>query len=303
MRDPRIEKLADVLVNYSVGVKKGHLVRITSTPVALSLVGEIFRRVLAAGAHPFTRINAEETQEIFLKNATPEQLSYLNPIFKFEQERIDCSINIWGEQNTRLFTGVDPEAMRINRGARKPLMDIFMNRAAAGQLKWCGTQFPNNAAAQDADMSLSDYEQFVFSAGMVDQPDPVASWKRISEKQQRLADFLKGKKDYRVVAANGTDIRMSVAGHHWINCDGHENFPDGEVFTGPVVDSVNGQINFTFPAIYDSREVCDVKLTFKNGKVINASANKGEDFLFKMLDMDAGSRFLGECAIGTNYSI
>jgi aminopeptidase len=303
MRDPRLEKLADVLVNYSVGVQKGQLVRITSTPAALSLVSEIFRKVLAAGGHPFTKINAEDTQEIFLKNATPEQLSYLNPIAKFEQERIDCSINIWGESNTRSFTSVDPEAMRISRGARKPLMDIFMNRAAAGQLKWCGTQFPNNAAAQDADMSLSDYEDFVFSAGMIDQSDPVAAWKRISEKQQRLADFLNGKKDYRVVAANGTDVRMSVAGHHWINCDGHENFPDGEVFTGPIIESVNGQINFTFPAVYDSREVCDVKLSFKNGKVINASASKGEDFLIKMLDMDAGSRFLGECAIGTNYSI
>ena len=120
---------------------------------------------------------------------------------------------------------------------------------------------------------------------------------------QRLADFLNGKKDYRVLAANGTDVRMSVAGHRWINCDGHENFPDGEVFTGPVIDSVNGQINFSFPAVYDSREVCDVKLTFKNGKVIDASASKGQDYLFKMLDMDPGSRFLGECAIGTNFSI
>lgn len=303
MPDPRIEKLADVLVNYSVGVQKGQLVRITSTPVALELVNEIFRRVLAAGGHPFTKINAEETQEIFLKNATPEQLSYLNPIAKFEQERIDCSINIWAETNTRSLTSVDPENMRISRGAKKPLMEIFMNRAAEGVLKWSGTQFPSNGAAQDADMSLSDYEDFVYSAGMLDQPDPVASWKRISEKQQRLADFLNGKKDYRVVAANGTDVRMSVANHRWINCDGHENFPDGEVFTGPVIDSVNGQINFSFPAVYDSREVCDVKLTFKNGKVIDASASKGQDYLFKMLDMDAGSRFLGECAIGTNFSI
>jgi len=303
MPDPRIEKLADVLVNYSVGVKKGHLVRITSTPAALELVNEIFRRVLAAGGHPFTKINAEETQEIFLKDATPDQLSYLNPIAKFEQETIDCAINIWAETNTRSLSSVNPESMRISRGAKKPLMEIFLNRAAEGQLKWCGTQFPTNAAAQDGDMSLSDYEDFVYAAGMVDQTDPVAAWKRVSEKQQRLADFLNGKKDYRVVAANGTDVRLSVAGRRWINCDGHENFPDGEVFTGPVVESVNGQINFSFPAVYDSREVTDVKLTFKNGTVIDASASKGQDYLFKMLEMDAGSRFLGECAIGTNYSI
>jgi aminopeptidase len=152
-------------------------------------------------------------------------------------------------------------------------------------------------------MSLAEYEDFVFKAGLLDQDDPVAAWKRISERQQRLADFLNGKSDYRVVAANGTDVRMSVAGRRWINCDGHENFPDGEVFTGPVLDSVNGQINFSFPAVHHGREVLGVKLKFKDGKVVDASADKGQDFLIKMLDMDSGSRFLGECAIGTNYSI
>ena len=96
---------------------------------------------------------------------------------------------------------------------------------------------------------------------------------------------------------------MSLAGRTWINCDGHENFPDGEVFSGPVLDSVNGQINFSFPAVYHGREVQDVKLTFRDGKVVDASAGKGEDYLISMLDMDAGSRFLGECAIGTNYAI
>ncbi len=138
---------------------------------------------------------------------------------------------------------------------------------------------------------------------MIDRPDPVAAWKLVSEKQQRLVDFLNGKKEYHVKAANGTDVRMSVAGKTWINCDGHENFPDGEVFSGPVIDSVEGQINFSFPAVHHGREVQDVKLTFRHGKVVDASASKGESFLFSMLDMDAGSRFLGECAIGTNYDI
>jgi aminopeptidase len=126
----------------------------------------------------------------------------------------------------------------------------------------------------------------------------------VSERQQRLADLLNASKgDYRVVAANGTDLRMSVAGRKWINCDGHENFPDGEVFTGPVVESVNGTVNFSFPAVHHGREVEGVRLTFKDGKVVDASASKGEDFLISMLDTDAGSRFLGECAIGTNYDI
>ena len=152
-------------------------------------------------------------------------------------------------------------------------------------------------------MSLSEYEDFVFNAGLLNEPDPVAAWRHVSQRQQRLVDLLDGKSDYRVTAANGTDLRMSVAGMRWINCDGHENFPDGEVFTGPVLDSVNGTVNFSFPAVHHGREVQDVRLTFKNGKVVDASAGKGEDFLVSMLDMDAGSRSLGECAIGTNYNI
>jgi aminopeptidase len=152
-------------------------------------------------------------------------------------------------------------------------------------------------------MSLSEYEDFVFGAGRIDDPDPVGQWKKMSVAQQRLADYLNGKRHYRVVAANGTDLRMSVEGRKWINCDGHENFPDGEVFTGPVVESVEGRVNFSFPAVHHGRECDGVKLTFRNGKVVDASAAKGEEFLISMLDTDSGSRFLGECAIGTNYGI
>jgi aminopeptidase len=303
MRDSRLEKLADVLVNYSVGVKKGQLVRINGPVVSQPLVLALFRKVLAAGGHPMVRMAPEETAEIFVKHATDEQLRYLNPVAVFEYERIDCSIGIWADENTKALTNSDPKKLGLQQAARKPLMDIFLNKAAEGKLKWCGTQFPCQAAAQDAEMSLAEYEDFVFSAGLLDRPDPVAAWRSVSERQQRLVDFLNGKKEYHVVAANGTDVRMIVADHTWINCDGHENFPDGEVFTGPVIESVEGQINFSFPAVHHGREVQDVKLTFKGGKVVDASASKGEEFLISMLDMDKGSRFLGECAIGTNYNI
>jgi len=303
MRDPRLEKLADVLVNYSVRVKKDQVVRISGPPVAQPLIVPLYRSVLAAGGHPIVRVAPDEVQELLLKHGTDEQLRFVNPITAFEYERIDCSIGVWGEDNTKSLSNVDPKRIGLSQAARKPLLEVFMKRAAEGKLNWVGTQFPGNAAAQDAEMSLSEYEDFVFSAGKLDKPDPVAAWKQVSERQQRLTDFLNGKRDYRVVAANGTDVRMSVAGHKWINCDGHHNFPDGEVFTGPVVDSVNGTIRFSFPAVHHGREVDGVRLTFKDGKVVDASADKGEAFLFSMLDTDAGSRFLGECAIGTNYDI
>ena len=309
MRDPRLERLADVLVNYSVGVKPDQLVRVSGPPVAQPLVVELYRKVIAAGGHPTVRMVPEELSEIFFKTASDEQLRFCNPLAAHEYETIDCSIGIWGEENTKALTNVDPRKIGLAEAARKPLMEIFMKRAAEGKLKWVGTQFPSQASAQDAEMSLAEYEDFVFTAGMLDRPDPVAAWRQVSERQQRLADLLNtraaapGGGDYRVVAANGTDVRLSVAGSNWINCDGHENFPDGEVFTGPVLDSVNGTIYFSFPAVHHGREVQGVRLTFKHGKVVEASASKGEDFLISMLDTDAGSRSLGECAIGTNYDI
>jgi len=303
MRDPRLEKLADVLVNYSTAVQPGQLVRISGPPVATPLVVELYRKVIAAGGHPLARTVPEELQEIFFKEASEEQLKFLNPLSLHEVERIDCSIGIWGEENTKALSNCDPKKMGLASSARKPIMETFLRRAAEGQLKWCGTQFPTQASGQDAEMSLAEYEDFVFRAGLLHLADPVAAWKQISQRQQKLADFLNGKRDYHVVASNGTDVRMSVVGRKWINCDGHENFPDGEVFTGPVIESVNGTIAFSFPAVHHGREVTDVRLTFKNGKVTEASASKGEDFLISMLDMDEGSRSLGECAIGTNYSI
>lgn len=292
-----------MLVRYSVGVKKDQLVRLSSPPAGLPLVLALYREVLAAGGQPFVRIGPEELTELLAKTGNESQLAYCNPITVFEYEKIDCSIGIWAEENTRALTQCDSKKLSVIQAARRPLNDIFFSRAAAGKLHWVGTQFPTQACAQDAEMSLSEYADFVFNAGLLDQPDPVAAWKAISEKQQRLVDFLNGKKTYRVVAANGTDVTMSVDNHVWVNCDGHENFPDGEVFSGPVVDSANGVINFSFPAVYQGREVQDVSITLRNGKVVDARASKGEDFLISMLDMDGGSRFLGECAIGTNYSI
>jgi aminopeptidase len=303
MRDPRLEKLADVLVNYSVGVKKDNVVRVSGPPLAQPLIAEIYRKVIAAGGHPLLRMNPEELGEIFLKHASEEQLKYVSPLQMREYETIDCSIGVWAEENTKSLSNVDPKRIGMNQAARKPLMEVFMKRAAEKKLHWTGTQFPTQGAAQDAEMSLEEYEDFVFTAGKLNYADPAAEWRKVSERQQRLADFLNGKKDYHVVAANGTDVRMSVAGMRWINCDGHENFPDGEVFTGPVIDSVNGQINFSFPAVHNGRECDGVRLTFKDGKVTDASATKGEEFLISMLDTDAGSRFLGECAVGTNYDI
>lgn len=303
MRNPILKKFADVLVNYSADVKKGNLVRIGGPILGLPLIAELQRAVLQAGGHPLIRLAAEQLQEIHLKDASEEQLKFVDPVGLFEIGKIDRYIGIWAEENSRFSSNIDPKRLSAAALARKPFSEQLLGRAARGELKWSATQFPAQASSQDAEMSLEEYEQFVFNACKLFADDPVHEWKKVSRRQQGLVDFLNGKSDYHVVAANGTDVRMSVAGKTWINCDGHENFPDGEVFTGPVIESVNGQINFSFPAVHHGREVMDVKLTFRDGKVIDARASKGEDFLHATLDTDAGSRFLGECAIGSNFDI
>jgi aminopeptidase len=177
-----------------------------------------------------------------------------------------------------------------------------MKRSGAGELNWVLTQWPTQASAQDAEMSLAEYEDFVFSAGHLDDPDPVATWKKVSATQQALANRLNRSKEFRIVARN-TDLTFSTAGRKWLNSAGKCNFPDGEVYTSPVEKSVNGRVQFSFPAIHQSREVLDAFLEFKDGKVVSATASKGQDFLRTMVDMDAGSHYLGEAAFGTNYDI
>src|SRR4051812_38941603 len=146
MRDPRLEKLADVLVNYSTGVKPGQLVRISGPPAAQALVVEIYRKVVAAGAFPHVRMAPEELSEIMIKQGAEEQLRHVNPINLYEYEKIDCSIGIWAEENTRALTNCDPKRLGMSQSSRKPLLETFMTRAAEGKLRWTGTQFPTQAS-------------------------------------------------------------------------------------------------------------------------------------------------------------
>ncbi|HOA74796.1 MAG TPA: aminopeptidase [Phycisphaerae bacterium] len=306
MRDSRLDKLANVLVTYSVAVKKDDLVRISGSTVALPLIRAVYREVLRAGGHPVLRLVDDECTDIFFAEAGPKQLAFLNPLAMQEIETIDCTIGIWADANTKSMSRVDPARQAAASQARKPIMETFLKRAALKgkrKLRWTGTQFPCEAAAQDAERSLSQYEDFVFGAGLLDRKDPAAEWRKISERQQRLADYLNKTREIRFRTPAGTDLRVGVRGRRWINCDGHENFPDGEVFTGPIEDATEGTVVFSFPAVHGGREVHDIRLTFKAGKVVDAYASKGEDFLIQMLDQDKGARILGEIAIGTNYAI
>ncbi len=302
MRDSRLDILADVLVNYSTGVKKGDLVRINGKVVGLPLMEAIYEKVLKAGGNPFVTMGSDAMEELFFQTATDEQLSFVSPLTTFIADNIDVSIGLWADENTKNLSNVPPGKQTLASQARKPFLKRFLERAAKKELRWTGTQFPTVGSALDAEMSLREYEEFVFRAGLLHLPDPVAAWKSVSERQQRLVDFLNGKKEVRVIAKE-TDIRFGIEGRRWVNCDGHENFPDGEVFTGPIEDATEGTIRYSFPAVHHARECHDIVLKFKAGKVMEAHASKGEEFLLQMIDQDAGARTLGELAIGTNYGI
>jgi len=302
MADSRVEKLAKVLVHYSLHVKQGDWVKIEGSTVAQELMRAAHVEVLKAGGNPMLRVGLPRITHDFYVHASQDQLRFISPTASLETHRLDASLSIWAGWNSKELSGVDPRKMAVSQAARKELFDRYLRRIASGSLKWCGTLFPNDSSAQDAEMSLSEYEEFVYRAGNLDKRDPVAEWRKVSQAQAKLVRFLGSLKTIRIVGPD-TDLSFKVAGRKWINCDGHENFPDGEVFTGPVENSAEGRIRYSFPALYDGREVENVRLTFKKGRVVEARADKGEEYLSAMLDMDPGARFVGELAFGTNYSI
>jgi aminopeptidase len=303
MSDPRLDKLAEVLVRYSTGVRRGELVSLHGPVLAEPFITALYRQVLRAGGHPAVYLATEGCARALLQEGSPEQLSFLNPLDVREVEAVDVAIHVLASENTRALTNIDPGKQALRSKARRPAMDIFLRRSAEHQLRWVATPLPCQAAAQEAEMSLDEYENFVFGAGMLDRPDSATVWRTLSQRQGRVVSFLQGIRKLRFISPNGTNLSVGTADRTWINCDGHQNFPDGEVFTGPIEDATEGTVCFDFPALHGGREVQGVRLTFRAGRVVDASAAKGEEFLLRMLDQDAGARVLGEVAIGCNYAI
>jgi aminopeptidase len=302
MKDPRHQKLAALLVNYSIGVQPGEKIAVEGNSASLPLTVEIYREVLKAGGLPSVIWREEAFEEVLLKEGNDAQLLHVSEPLALVYESFDARIAAVGSSNTRSLSSIDPKRQQRRAEGRRGLMQTFMQRSATGDLRWVGAIYPTNAHAQDADMSLSEYEDFVYDACLLNEADPIAAWQAVSARQKGLVDYLVGKKEVRVVGPN-IEMSLSIDGRTFINADGHHNMPCGEIFTGPVEDSVNGWVRFTYPAIYAGREVDGVELRFADGKVVEAKAKKNEEFLLSVLDTDAGARYLGEWAIGTNNGI
>ncbi|OGD48020.1 hypothetical protein A3K79_02015 [Candidatus Bathyarchaeota archaeon RBG_13_46_16b] len=300
MVDERIEKLAKLSVHYSVHVNPKDKIVIRGSAQAAPLLTEIYKQCLLSDAYPWV-IPSLYSDYVFFKHAREHQLKFVSPFDVFIYENMDVSISVLSEPNPRRLSNVEPECIRTFQASRSGLTEIFHRRVAEGKLRWTLLPFPITDQAQEAAMSLTEYEDFVYASCLINKKDPIAEWKKIHKEQERICNFLNKASKIRIVGED-TDLTFNTKGRKWMNCSGDKNMPDGEVFTGPVENSVNGRIRFTYPGIYMGREVEDISLVFKKGKVTRASAAKGENLLRELIKIKGADR-LGEAAIGTNYGI
>lgn len=302
MMDVRIQRLANVLVNYSTTVQPGEWVGILGDVAALPALRAVFDAVLRAGGNPSVMLSDDYMMRSFLRDANDDQVAWLDPSQTLYYDQADVYIRVSAPSNTRALTSIPGARMQQVQAARRSWLDTRLTRAAEGHFKWVGTLFPTEAGAQEANMSLEDYEAFVYGATFCDQEDSIAEWQKLSAMQQKKVDWLVGKKHVKCQGPN-VDLELSIDGRSFVNSDGHKNMPSGEIFTGPVEDSVNGWIRYSYPSIVGGRAVKGIELRFDNGRVVEAHAEENDELLQAQLDTDAGSRYLGEFAIGTNFGI
>ena len=294
MIDP--DAFATLICDWCIEAREGDQVLVGVTPLSLPLVAGLHRALLQRGAWPLIRLAPSVLVDDFYRHATERHLDSFAPLELAEVRGADAVISIDAPVNTQILAGIDPALIARVARARSAVQEARL------ALRWCGTLWPTPALAQQARMSEHEYAAFVERALFLDRPDPVAAWSQLSARQQRIVERLTSAREIRI-EAEGTDLRLRVEGRTWINSNGRHNMPSGEVFTGPIEDSANGTIRFTVPSSPRGVDVSGVELTFENGKVVAATAERGQDYLGAALATDPGARFLGELGIGTNVGI
>jgi aminopeptidase len=295
--DPRVEQYARLLVNRSIDVQPGWQVLVMATPLARPLLEEVVRLIGRAGAYPLVRMSWTDQEQIpfeslWATEAPVEMLDTMAPVEARLREEVDAQIILWASENTRAATILGADRRAILRKAYL----AWNQRRLGGGFPWVGCQFPTDALAQEAGMHLSEYEDFLYGACLLD-------WDAERDRMQRYADRFEAAQEVRIVAP-GTDLRFSIEGRPMHVDDGHYNMPGGEFFTSPLEDSAEGLIEYSeYPALYLGG-VCDgVRLRFEGGVVVEASARTNEEYLITTLDTDEGARRVGELGIGCNPGI
>lgn len=307
MRDQRVEKWADLLVNYSLAAKPGETAFLLGDLESVPLLEAVYEKFIEAGVKVECMVLPKSFSEILLSKGSDEQITYTQKARLAGAQQSDLYLYVGANNNSKLLSGIPSKKQSLAAAGYKPILDTILKRSADNALRWCYTLFPTPAAAQDAEMGTLEFEEFVFNAGHFNEKSPVAFWHEFEKKQADLIRFLDTKKELKFQNVQGTNLTVNVDGMKWVNCCGRVNFPDGEVFTGPNLKApdggVNGVVKYSLPTNYRNVEVHDIELHFKNGAVTEAKASKGETFLHEMISQDAGAKFVGEIAIGTNYRI
>ena len=300
----RINKLAHILVDYSTNIQPGERVLVETTTAAESLVRSIYRRIPERGGQPHLLLSLPDQEEIFYSLANDSQLDFVPTFEKLAADEFDARIRIYAQTNSRALGSLDPARHARRTKAIAQVQQAIMRRAAQGRMRWVSTQYPTPAYAMDADMGSNAYTDFFFQACHADSAteDPVAYWQSVKAEQAQTIARIEGR-DQVSLQGPDVDLRLSIKGRHFNNSCGLHNLPDGEIYTGPVETSLNGWVRYTYPAVFGGRVVEGVELTFEAGRVVKASAKKEQAFLQTILDTDAGARYVGEFAIGTNYQI
>lgn len=292
LTDERVKKQADILVNYSTKVKEGDVVQIVGNELAKPLILEIYKEVLRKNpAEIITDIGFDELSEIYFSEADDEQIKRFPQLKMDMTKKTDVVIAIYSPSHTRIMSGVEPKKQAVRYKVIKPIQDYRVENT-----RWVITAYPTHAFAQEAEMALAEFNAYILGA-IVD-----VDWKKKKKEQKKLKELFDNADKVRITG-EGTDLEMFIKGRNTVMDNGENNMPGGEIFTSVVENSANGYIHYTYPALYGGREISDIKLWFENGKAVKAKAKKGQKFLDKMLDMDAGARFIGEFGIGNNYQI
>jgi aminopeptidase len=293
---PDPDAFAALLCDWCLRVAPGDRVAVYSTTLAQDLALSLHRALLQREAWPYVRLEPPSLGAEFHRHAQNLQRTQAPPIDLAVTGAIDAFVRIDAPANTTELADIDPALVAQVATARRSLQEASL------ALRWCGTLLPTPALAQQAGMAGHEYAAFVTRALFLDRPDPVPAWRELSQRQAELVTRLSSAQEIRI-EAEGTDIRLNVGGRTWVNSDGRRNMPSGEVFTGPLERSANGTIRFTVPTGPRGVTVTGVELELRDGEVVHASAERGQDYLEAALSTDAGARFLGELGIGTNRGI
>lgn len=289
-------KFADLLTGYCLDVQPGQQVLVRSTTLAAPLLLELQRAILQRDAWPILRAELPGSARVFYEHARDRQLDEPPDIAYYEARKAAAHLGIQAPEDTRALADVDPEIIQRAAFGRQPIREITLKK------RWCSSLWPTEALAENAGMTLEEYEDFVARALFVNQVDPVRSWGELHDFQAELITRLKQAKELRI-ESDGTDLTLNVKGRTWVNSDGKRNMPSGEVFTGPVETSANGVVTFDVPSSPAGVHVSGVRLVFRDGEVIESYAEEGEDYLRHALAVDEGAKRLGEIGIGTNFGI